>query len=529
MANSGLEDKTLEGIVLELRQLGASEDRMQRAKEVESIKSGFYKLLGTLKAEAEAAGENVQEKFADIENSFKEVYADFKREKAEFNKQQDEIRNANLHAKQAVIEELKSLVDSLDNVGEAFPKFREIQARWREIGPVPASDFRFISDSYQYLVERFYDMVQIDHDLRDLDFKRNLEAKENFCLQAEKLAESDDVVGSFQALQKLHEEWKEYGPVAKEMRDAIWDRFKAATALINKKYLEHFETLKASFAANLQAKEALCVEVENIAGKEDIRDGAQWNALSKEIEAIQEKWRTIGFASKKDNQKIYDRFRAACDKFYARKRDFFLAVKSDMDANVARKEAIIAKAEALKDSKEWKATSEALIALQKEWKEIGTVSFKKSEQLWKRFRAACDAFFEERDKNFKPENDFRGNLKAKKALIAEVNAYEGSDPAKAAEFNERWKAIGFVPFKEKEAVTREFKDAMSAKFQGKSSLVRKYNELQQEIATYENNIGFFSAGKNSQSLVADMQKRIESAKEELKALEKKIRNFEEGE
>ena len=532
-----LENQTLEELIISLRQIGASEDRMERGKDVDAIKSAFYRLLGKLKAEAEEAGEDASSKFASQEEEFKSVYADYRKEKAEYNKAQDAERAENLVKKREVIAQLKDLVENLNDIQAAFPALRELQARWREIGPVPASDFRDTNDTYQFLVEKFYDMVQINHDLRDLDFRKNLEAKQLLCEEAERLAQSEDAVAAFAALQKLHEQWKEYGPVAKEYREAIWERFKAATAVVNKAYQAHFETLKESFAANLEAKEKLCEEVEAIACREDIKDAGEWNALSKQIEEIQARWKTIGFATKSANQKIYERFRAACDKFYAAKREYFLGIKNGMDANIAKKEALIAQAEQLKTSTDWKKATDQFISLQKQWKEVGAVPRKKSEQLWKRFRAACDEFFAERDKNAKPENDFYANLKAKRALIAEISQWqpsEGVSPAKAqAEFNERWKAIGFVPFKEKEAVAKEFKDAMRAAFppaaapvNRKNDLIRRYNALQQDIITYENNIGFFSNSKGSAALVAQMQQRIDNAKAELRQLEEQIRKEE---
>ena len=535
MTSTELENLSLDELIVSLRQIGASEDRMERGKEVEAVKSAFYKLLGKLKAEAEAAGENVEEKFSAQEEAFKMVYSDYKKEKAVYNREQDALRTENLEKKKAVLAELKELVENLNDVQTAFPALREIQAKWRAIGPVPAADFRDINDTYQFLVEKFYDMVQINHELRDLDFKKNLEAKERFCEEAEKLAESEDVVGAFAELQKLHEQWKELGPVAKEFRESIWERFKAATAVINKRYQAHFEDIKKSFAANLEAKEALCVKVEEIADKEDIKDAGQWNALSKEIEQIQAEWKKIGFATRKDNQKIYERFRAACNKFYDRKKEFFLGIKGGIDAAVSAREDLIAQAEALKTSTEWKKTTDQFISLQKQWKELPAVPRKKAEQLWKRFRAACDEFFAERDKNGKPENDFYANLKAKKALIAEIKAYkpaEGENPAKArAEFEERYKAIGFVPFKEKDAIAKAYKEAMSEAFpqkehSRKTDLIRRYNALQQDIVTYENNIGFFSNSKNSEPLIRQMEERIEAAKAELKEIEEQIRKEE---
>ena len=560
--------------------LSQADDRMKRYKEAEAIKSAFYKRLSKEKSEAglgakvdePSSREDVVEEVAPVtqtlevkdnpfeamETAFKGVYANYKKERAEYNRQQDAQREDNFAKKQAVIEDLKNLVEKQEDVNSTFPAFRELQNRWREIGPVPATKFRDLNDTYQFYVEKFYDMVKINRDLRDLDFKKNLEAKEAFCQAAEKLSENENVVEAFRELQKLHEQWKEFGPVAKEFRDSIWDRFKAATAVINKKYQAYFEGQKEQQQENLAEKTKLCEQVEAIAGKE-VKSSNEWNTLSTEIEEIQKTWRTIGFATRKENQKIYDRFRAACDKFFTRKREYYSQFKDSMNENMEKKLSLIEQAEALKDSKEWKKTTEALIALQKQWKEIGAVPRKKSEQLWKRFRAACDEFFNERDKNAKPENDFYGNLKAKKALVEEINEYAlsgdaAADREAARAFADRWQGIGFVPFKEKDAIQASYTEAMKAKFpdfsprgprQGggnagrgggsrkplseKDRLVQQYNKLQQDIDTYENNIGFFSTSKNSAPLIQKMQERIDAAKQELKDLEAKIRKAEESE
>lgn len=560
--------------------LSQADDRMKRYKEAEAIKSAFYKRLSKEKAEAglgakvdePSSREDVVEEVAPVtqtlevkdnpfeamETAFKGVYANYKKERAEYNRQQDAQREDNFAKKQAVIEDLKNLVEKQEDVNSTFPAFRELQNRWREIGPVPATKFRDLNDTYQFYVEKFYDMVKINRDLRDLDFKKNLEAKEAFCQAAEKLSENENVVEAFRELQKLHEQWKEFGPVAKEFRDSIWDRFKAATAVINKKYQAYFEGQKEKQQENLAEKTKLCEQVEAIAGKE-VKSSNEWNTLSTEIEEIQKIWRTIGFATRKENQKIYDRFRAACYRFFTRKREYYSQFKDSMNENMEKKLSLIEQAEALKDSKEWKKTTEALIALQKQWKEIGAVPRKKSEQLWKRFRAACDEFFNERDKNAKPENDFYGNLKAKKALVEEINEYAlsgdaAADREAARAFADRWQGIGFVPFKEKDAIQASYTEAMKAKFpdfsprgprQGggnagrgggsrkplseKDRLVQQYNKLQQDIDTYENNIGFFSTSKNSAPLIQKMQERIDAAKQELKDLEAKIRKAEESE
>ena len=540
-------EKTLSELVALFEELGKNEDRMKLNKEAEAIKTAFYKRLTKEKAEA---GDAVSEDaFTEIENGFKAYYNTYKKERAEYNARQEKEREENLVKKEAVIADLKALLEKQEDVNATFPAFREIQDRWRAIGPVPVQNYRNINDTYQLYVEQFYDMVKINRELRDLDFKKNLEAKEKFCEMAEKLAGNENIVEAFKELQKLHEQWKEYGPVAKQFREEIWDRFKAATAVINKKYQAYFEGLKEQQTENLAAKTALCEKVEEIAGRE-IKNSADWNALSKEIEEIQKQWRTIGFATRKENQKIYDRFRAACDKFYGRKREFYTEYKDSMNANLEKKISLCEAAEALKTSTEWKKATDQFINLQKQWKEIGAVPRKKSEQLWKRFRAACDEFFNERDKNAKPENNFYGNLKAKQKLVAEIDAYQlTGDEAKDHEaleaFMQRWQEIGFVPFKEKDNIAQAYKEAVNRKFPDaskvrkshyakapkseKERLIQKYSQLEQDIVTYENNIGFFAMSKNSEPLIRQMQERIEQSKKELKVLENKIRSIDEEE
>ena len=525
----------------------SSEDKLTRGHEAETIKSAFYRTLGDVRSKA---GTVVDETLDSIEENFKALYADYKKQKAEYNREQDAHKAENLEIKKGIVEELKNLVDSQEDVSALFPAFRALQDRWRATGPVPATDFRDLNNNYQFNVERFYDKVKISHELRDLDFQKNLEAKEKFCEAAEKLAGNENVIAAFAELQKLHEQWKEFGPVAKEFRESIWARFQAATSVINKKYQAHFEEQKEKQKENLDAKTALCEELEAIVARE-ITTGAQWSAASKEVMALQEKWRSIGFATRKDNQKIYDRFRAGCDTFFARKKEFYGQFKDEMEVNLAKKEELIQKAEALKDSTEWKKTTEAFIELQKQWKEIGAVSRKKSDALWKRFRAACDTFFEARDKNAGEAggSNYYANLKAKRALIEEIKDFtpsedEAANQEAAAKFAADWQAAGFVPMKEKDAVNAAYAEAMKDKFpfwrsggarparaeskpsSKKDQLVRKYNALQQEIETYENNIGFFANSRNSEEIIKQMRKKIEKSKEDLAALKEQIRKEE---
>ena len=525
----------------------SSEDKLTRGHEAETIKSAFYRTLGDVRSKA---GTVVDKTLDSIEENFKALYADYKKQKAEYNREQDAHKAENLEIKKGIVEELKNLVDSQEDVSALFPAFRALQDRWRATGPVPATDFRDLNNNYQFNVERFYDKVKISHELRDLDFQKNLEAKEKFCEAAEKLAENENVIAAFAELQKLHEQWKEFGPVAKEFRESIWARFQAATSVINKKYQAHFEEQKEKQKENLEAKTALCEELEAIVARE-ITTGAQWSAASKEVMALQEKWRGIGFATRKDNQKIYDRFRAGCDTFFARKKEFYGQFKDEMEVNLAKKEELIQKADALKDSTEWKKTTEAFIELQKQWKEIGAVSRKKSDALWKRFRAACDTFFEARDKNAGEVggSNYYANLKAKRVLIEEIKDFtpsedEAANQEAAAKFAADWQAAGFVPMKEKDAVNAAYAEAMKDKFpfwrsggarparaeakpsSKKDQLVRKYNALQQEIETYENNIGFFANSRNSEEIIKQMRKKIEKSKEDLAALKEQIRKEE---
>ena len=556
-------EKNLAELVKAFEELVQNEERMKMSKEAEAIKAAFYKRLLKEKAdagynvaesveevdqenvEAEAEAETADNPFAEIEKGFKELYNSYKRERAEFNRQLEKERENNLALKEAVIADLKALLEKQEDVNATFPEFREIQNRWRTIGPVPAQNYRNINETYQLYVEQFYDMVKINRELRDLDFKKNLEAKEQFCEMAEKLAENPNVIEAFKELQKLHEQWKEFGPVAKEFRESVWERFKAATSVVNKKYQAFFEGVKEQQAENLQKKTVLCEKVEEIAERE-VASSNEWNSFSKEIEEIQKEWKTIGFASRKENQKIYDRFRAACDKFYGRKREFYNEYKDSINVNLEKKISLCEAAEQLKTSTEWKKATDQFINLQKQWKEIGAVPRKKSEQLWKRFRAACDEFFAERDKNAKPENDFYGNLKAKQRLVEEIKAYvlsgdEAADREAMQEFQKRWQEIGFVPFKEKDKIAAAYKEALNAAFPGvgrggnrrgragkpqlteKERLIQKYNQLEQDIVTYENNIGFFSMSKNSEPLIKQMNDRISEAKKELNALAEQIR------
>ena len=542
--------KSLSELVASLQEVAASDDRMNLYKKVEAIKAAFYKKLQKEKENALLKAEEVLEDAANpflaIEEGFKEVYAQYKKERAQYNEKMEQERKHNLELKKQVIEDLKALIEKQEDVNATFPMFREIQDRWRAIGPVPAGDVADINKTYFLYVEQFYDLVKINRELRDEDFRRNLEVKQQFCEKAEALAQEKDVVNAFRELQKLHEQWKEYGPVAKEYREEIWNRFKAATAVVNRSYQAYYVELKAKQEENLAAKTVLCEKAEAIAATE-ASGSNDWNKLSHEIELLQQEWRKIGFASRKENQKIYDRFKAACDAFFVKKRAFYTEYKDNLKANLQKKIALCEAAEALKTSTEWKKTAQQLQELQRQWKEIGAVPYRNSDEVWKRFRAACDEFFAERDKNAKPENDFYRNLKTKRAIIKEISEYSSQGAQKDSEalkdFQTRWNETGFVPFKEKDKVNAEYKEAIKAKFgvsalsegrqnrkparSEKELLIDKFNRLQQDIATYENNIGFFAAGKGAESMISAMRKKIETAKDELAALAERIRKIEE--
>lgn len=524
-------------------QFATSEDRLQRAKDAEALKSAFYK---TLTREKEKLVEGAEDVFAAVEENFKALYGSYKKEKAAYNHQLDMQKEDNLKAKLAVIEELKALLEKDEDPSQTFPAFHEIQNRWREIGAVPMQNFRDINNTYQLYVEQFYDKLKINRELRDLDFRKNLEAKTELCEKAESLGEQENFVDAFKELQKLHDAWKDLGPVAKQYREEIWERFKVATAVVNKRYQAYFESMKDQQEANLEAKKALCEKVEAIA-EQTVEDSKLWNSLSKEIETIQAEWRKIGYATRKENQKIYDRFRAACDKFYERKREFYNSFKDNLEDNLAKKVEICEAAEALKLSEDWKKATDQFIELQKKWKEIGAVPRKKSDAVWKRFRAACDEFFAAKEKA-KPANDFYSNLKAKRAVIEQIKAYVPVEDQEANiqamnEFAKAYNAIGFVPFKEKDKLAQEYRQAVDAAFPGlaggrsrspkgatkvlseKDRLVARFHALEQEIATKENNILFF-AQSTGNALIDKMRESIEDAKAELKELEEKIRSYE---
>lgn len=511
--------------------------------------------------EAEGSAPVSVNPFAEIERGFKQLYTRYKSVRGVYIQEMERQKGDNLVQKNRILEELKALTEAQEDLQQTFPAFRELQNRWKSIGPVPQSQTKDLWDSYQFLVEKFYDYVKINNELRDLDLKKNLEMKSDLCVKAEELLEETNVVTAFKKLQKLHEEWRELGPVPKEEREPIWDRFKAATSAINKRQQEFFEGQKQDQKKNLELKTALCEKCEEIASR-DNNDNKDWNAYTKEIESLQAEWKTIGFASKKENQKIYDRFRAACDKFYNAKREFYSEFKNVMQDNLDKKIALCEQAEQLKESEDWKKTTDQLISLQKRWKEIGPVARKQSDIVWKRFRAACDDFFDRKAKHFSNvDESYEDNLKQKLALIDEINEYKldskNSENIEALkDFQNRWNEIGFVPIKEKERVNSAYRHAMDSKFADlrsyesiskmnnfkkhirdikdsskgdkglrieRDKLVQKFRKMESDIAVWENNMGFFAKSKNADALIQDLEKKIARAKEELSQIEDKIK------
>ena len=534
---------------------------------VEAIKIAFYKqhranIEDERKAFLEAGGS--EEAFSPApcadEARFKELFALYRNERDKYIAELEANKENNLREKLAIIEELKELINSDETMNTTFARFRELQQRWKEIGLVPQQNVKDIWETYNLYVENFYNFIKINKELRDLDLKKNYEIKISLCEQAEELTLETQVVEAFRRLQKLHDEWRETGPVAIEFKEALWERFKEASSRINKRHQEHFETLKAEQTKNLALKLELCEKVESLATR-PILSRKDWNKASEELLEIQKVWKTIGFAPKKDNNRIYERFRAACDKFFEHKREFYAGQKSEMEHNLAIKNELCAEAETLAMSEDWKRATEELIALQARWKQVGPVARRHSDAIWKRFRAACDKFFERKAAHFATvDNQHEENLRQKQALIEEMRAADvkagGFEAIK--EFQRRWSQIGFVPIKFKDALQKEYKtivDGMFATLRSserdrsmsrfrervstmKSSgqlrsererLFNKVRQMEQDIALLENNIGFFSKSKNAEALIADVREKIERTKRDMAELIEKIRLIDEQE
>ncbi|MEG1700543.1 MAG: DUF349 domain-containing protein [Alistipes sp.] len=532
-------------------------------RDVEALKIAFYRLRrleievarqafveqGGLEAEFAAAADNV-------EIQFKELFKEYRRLRDEFISNLDAEKEKNLKIKLGIIEELKELVTSDETLNHTFTKFRELQQRWKDTGIVPQPNVKDLWETYNLHVENFYSFIKINKELRDLDLKKNYEQKLSLCEQAEALVMEPSVMEAFHKLQKLHDEWRETGPVANEYKEMLWERFKAASSRINKQHQEHFESLKDEQIKNFDLKTALCVSTEELSAQV-LTSRKEWAAASDRLLEIQKTWKTIGFAPKKDNSRIYERFRTACDHFFEAKRQFYGDVKSEMDHNLQLKTEICEAAESLINSEEWKKTTEELVALQARWKEAGAVSRRHSDAIWKRFRTACDKFFARKSAHFSTvDGEHDENLRKKLALLEEMAAADvkagGFDVIR--EFQRRWGEIGFVPIKQKDAIQKRYKEVADALFNTlrgterdrsmnrfrekvsslKSSgekrmhserekLYTKVRQMEQEIALLENNIGFFAKSKGAEALIAEVKAKIDRAREDMVATIEKVK------
>lgn len=546
----------------------------QLKERADQLKSQFYKLhhqlsaklrqqQHELEADAEQNAEQLeqlrqtaQEKITDVENEFKQLLQQYKDKRAETLKQQQQQLEQNQLRKENIINQMKEMVESgTADVQENMKKFRELQAEWKTIGPVPPQVSTQLWKQYNLYQESFYDLVKINYELRDYDFKKNLEMKTELCEQAEKLQQSDNVVESFRALQQLHEKWADIGPVARELRDEIWNRFKEASTVINKRHQEHFEKIHKKEEENLQLKLEIIDQLKAI-DTDQLTTNKQWDEATELVSSLQTKWRTIGFAPKKHNQLIYDEYRQLCDNFFASKTAFYRQLKDTLGENLQKKRSLLEKAEALKDSEDWESATEQFVKLQQEWKKVGPVARKYSEDIWKRFQSTCDAFFERKKEQHQSQRDVeRQNLKQKQALIKQIEEIEIGERdetlSRLRELTDQYAEIGHVPFRDKEKVYRQFHAAtdriydqlnvqaserrMSAfarsveakdddQLQGdRRRLMRQYEALQQEIKVAENNIMFFTSksGKGNK-IVDDLQKKITDLKQQLVNIEQKI-------
>lgn len=557
-----LENKNLtrESVIVRLAELNLSEEPIERT-EIDNLKQTFYKLRT---AEVEAARKTYEEANGSTEGFIpeKDIYEDrFKeimsaiKEKRNALKAEDELeKQNNLEKKKAIIERMKELSENPEEANKAYQEFKHLQAEWNEIKNLPATNINELWKSYQLYSEKYYDLIKLNNEFREYDFKKNLEIKTQLCESAEKLTEEEDIVSAFHQLQKLHQEYREAGPVAKELRDAIWNRFKTASSAVNRRHQQHFETIKEQEQRNLDEKTVICEIVEAME-YDKLNTFQQWHDKTDEILALQAKWKNIGYAPQKMNTKIFERFRAACDEFFKRKTEYFKTLKNGMNENLEKKRALCEQAETLKDSTDWKATADKLTKLQKEWKEIGPVSKKHSEAIWKRFVTACDYFFEQKTKATSSQKSIEtSNLEKKKEIISKLTSINKEDAAnhetEIRSLMKEWNNVGHVPFKDKDKLYKQYRtiidelfDKMNLKstekklnnfktsisnkegniYREREKLVRTYENLKAEIKTYENNLGFLtSASKKGNNLVNEMNRKVEKLKSDLELITKKI-------
>ena len=559
--------QTKEEVIERLQEISNQEEPANKST-LDAIKQTFYRLKN---AEIEAARKAFEENGGnpdefvspkdELEEQFKDIMSAIKEKRNAIKAEEEQEKQANLEKKLAIIERMKELTDSSEEANKSYNEFKKLQTEWNEIKNVPANKINELWKSYQLYAEKFYDLIKLNNEFREYDFKKNQEIKIQLCESAEKLTEEEDVVSAFHQLQKLHQEFRETGPVAKEQREEIWARFKAASTIINKRHQQHFENIKEKEQRNLDEKTVICEIVESME-YDKIQTFQDWHDKTEEILALQAKWKTIGFAPQKMNTKIFERFRAACDEFFKRKSEHFKSLKVNMNENLEKKKQMCEKAEALKDSTDWKATAEILTKLQKEWKEIGPVAKKHSETIWKRFVSACDYFYEQKNKAESSHKVVeQENLEKKKAILNKLSEYNAMDAdAISAEaikqLSKEWNAIGHVPFKEKDRIYKQyhalvdslynklnisasqkklknFKSNISNKenniYRERERLVRAYENMKNEIQTYENNLGFLnSTSKKGNGLVQEMNRKVEKLKADLDLILKKIEMIDES-
>ena len=549
-----------------------AENETPDKEEIDNLKTTFYKLhIAERDAEQKAYLENGGDPEAyqvspdPVEDAFKAQMGVIKERRAKLFLEQEQEKQENLQKKTEIIEKIKAMATSPDEANKSYQAFKELQQQWKEIKAVPAEKANELWRNYQLYVEQYYDLLKLNNEAREYDFKKNLELKEKLCENAERLADEKDIISAFHQLQELHQEYREIGPVSKELREQIWARFKAASTVINKRHQQHFEEMRASEEENLEKKTALCEKVETIVAAEN-KGAADWEERTKEIIDIQAEWKTIGFAPQKMNVKIFERFRTACDVFFSRKADFFKAMKEKYAQNAEKKKELVEKARQLSESTDWKSTADKLIALQKEWKTIGMVPRKLGDKLWNDFITACNHFFEARNAaHAGTRGEERENLSKKKAVIAKLKEMMGTTPDNAAEtikqLIEEYNAIGHVPFNEKDKVYAQFHDTLDKLYKElnisvasqklddfksnlknlakkgsdvvdneRGKLMRRYEALKSEIQTYENNLGFLTAkSKKGNSLVDEMNRKVERLKDDMELVRQKIKAIDQQE
>ena len=538
-------------------------------QEIDFLKQTFYKLHKAQQEEALKAfiangGEEADFKpeAETLEPELKEIMSTIKEERNAILAAQEKEKEENLVKKLAIIDKMKEMTDSQDDAGKIYNEFKQLQQEWSEIKQVPATQVTELWKSYQHYTEKFYDMLKLNNEFREYDFKKNLEAKTHLCEAAEKLAEEEDVISAFHQLQKLHQEFREIGPVAKELRDSIWIRFKTASTVVNKRHQQHFDEIKEREQNNLDQKTVIC-EIVEATEYDQLTTFSDWETKTQEILALQAKWKTIGYAPQKMNVKIFERFRQACDEFFQKKAAYYKSAKENMNENLEKKKALCEKAEALKDSTDWKSTSDVLTKLQKEWKTIGPVAKKYSDAVWKRFIGACDYFFEQKNKATSSQRSIeKENQKKKEEIIEQLVVLDSAGSTDEAtteqvrKLMKEWTSVGFVPFKEKDRLYKEyhnivnklfdklnlsaaekklnnFKSSLSANgnslYRDRERLVRQYEGLKNDIQTYENNLGFLnSSSKKGNNLVSDIERKIERLKSDMSLVLKKINAIDEA-